>query len=72
MPGIVMLFLYMIQCLFRSGIIITNTYIRSFANAEHGSKLVYYNALFDLHWSQTNLVIRLASVCMSETNAVNW
>ena len=41
MPRIVMLFLYMLQCLFRSGLIIRETYLPSFAHAEHESKPVF-------------------------------
>ena len=42
MPVIFILFLNMLQCLFRCGLVIRETY---FAGAEHGSKLVNYNPM---------------------------
>ena len=42
MPVIFILFLNMLQCLFRCGLIIRETY---FAGDEHGSKLVNYNPM---------------------------
>ena len=42
MPGINNFICIMLQCLFRSGLSIRETYLPSFVRAEHGSKLVLH------------------------------